>query len=113
MSNRKIKRILLKQLDFIYNRSKIIAYEFSEDKIPLTMFKTVCDTAKLSPEKKEVKRDPKLKPLIDAFNKTCDLIHKTAEDNAKMFGNKSVKLGYVKTLVDHTKKSFKEGVSGG
>lgn len=113
MSNRKIKRILLKQLDFIYTQSKSIASEFSEDKIPLTMFKTVCDTAKLRPEKKELKRDPKLKPLIDVFSKTCDAIYKAADDNAKMFGNKSVKLGYVKTLVDHTKKNFKEGFGGG
>lgn len=108
MSIRKTKRIFLKQLSRIYDRSKSIADQFGEDKIPVLMFKKVIDTSKL-----RVTNEPNLKPLVDQFNKTLDTMHQLAKDTAKSLDNKSIKLVFVKQMVDKTKESFKEGVKNG
>lgn len=107
MSNRKIKRVFLRQLDAINERSKMAVKNFGENKIPLAMFRTVLDTAKL-----QVTNEPTLKPVVDQFNVTVEKMFEVAKDSAKQFENKSIKLTFVKEMVEVMKKAFTEGFNG-
>lgn len=107
MSNRKIKRIFIKQLDAINSRSKVLAKKMGEDSIPLVTFKFICNNVKL-----EIGDEPLLNKLVDEFNKTMDVMYDSAADQAKTFGKKTVKLALIKSMVEKTKGGFNQSYDG-
>ena len=104
---KRVKNIVFKQLDHIFNSCKTIAKEWNETNISLNYLETTIKLAR----PKNLDTTPELTKFMEAYDNTLNTLFTLCQNKATAMDRKSVPLKYLKDCLDKVKVSFKKGLS--
>ena len=104
---KRIKNIVFKQLDHIFDSCKTIAKEWNDTNISIVYLEKTIELAR----PKDLDTTPELTKFMEAYDTTMNTMLTLCKNKATAMDRKSIPLKYLKECLDKVKKSFKKGLS--
>lgn len=104
---KRVKIIVFKQLDLIFDSCKTIAKEWNDTNISLNYLETTIKLAR----PKDLDTTSELTKFMEAYDTTMNTMLTLCQNKATAMDRKSVPLKYLKGCLDKVKVSFKKGLS--
>lgn len=103
---KKIKKMMFKNLDSVYNGCEKVADEWDTKGISLTFLKKAIDVIRPN----DLDKEPKLKEFMTEYDKTMFTLYKTCEAKSHEMRSNKVSLKYLKTCIEKVKTSFESAL---